>query len=367
MRKHFYSLDLLRGGAAISVAISHFFMSDSVAHNSFETLSIISVEIFFVLSGFVLAPQLIQCANSASRIGDFRIFLYRRWLRTVPAYVVALLAATLVISNSSLQDFLFYLTYTQNLTAIHITQDYFPIAWSLSIEEWFYLLFPPALIGFYGLLVKFEKLDSQKALMISAALFALVIIIVRTFILGNSGNDFDARRIVLFRLDAISYGFLLFMYLSGGLKANRWFFLATGITSVGIVFYIVGSTGHLSPIMSSQLFSFAAAGIGASLIVLMLSLESYIYSKPVMQICEYFGRTSYSIYLFHTLIIIVLTKAEVRLGFTALAFVAVCYGFSSVFYLYFEKPILEARPTYKRSAQMLEQSVIKGRDIAGTR
>jgi peptidoglycan/LPS O-acetylase OafA/YrhL len=50
------SLDLLRGLAAFAVAISHYLIFSSVTAAVPETISVLAVEVFFILSGFVLAP-----------------------------------------------------------------------------------------------------------------------------------------------------------------------------------------------------------------------------------------------------------------------------------------------------------------------
>jgi hypothetical protein len=83
------SLDLLRGLAAWTVAIPHFFVYHAVQLDFFEAISILGVEIFFVLSGYVLAPQILLCVTEA-KLKYLWVFLVRRWMRTVPAYIVAL-------------------------------------------------------------------------------------------------------------------------------------------------------------------------------------------------------------------------------------------------------------------------------------
>ena len=52
------SLDLLRGLAAYLVAIPHYFIFMGVDSKFLEFITLFSVEIFFILSGFVLGPQL---------------------------------------------------------------------------------------------------------------------------------------------------------------------------------------------------------------------------------------------------------------------------------------------------------------------
>src|SRR6266702_5939935 len=86
---HVASLDLLRGIAAFAVAISHFLIFRSLGGDAAEVVSVLAVEVFFVLSGFVLAPQILACMQSG-RPRRLWVFLVRRWMRTVPPYLMAL-------------------------------------------------------------------------------------------------------------------------------------------------------------------------------------------------------------------------------------------------------------------------------------
>ena len=76
------SLDLLRGMAAFAVMVPHFFMYYlRDAATTAEIVSVTAVEVFFVLSGFVLGPQIVLCAERRDWL-TVRTFLVRRWMRT---------------------------------------------------------------------------------------------------------------------------------------------------------------------------------------------------------------------------------------------------------------------------------------------
>src|SRR5579871_5342783 len=138
------SLDLLRGMAALAVAIPHYLTTNATFRPAVEAVAVSGVEVFFVLSGFVLAPQIVREVVG----GPWRnlgVFLVRRWMRTIPPYVVALLAIAILTGNLMTGDFARYLVYAENLTHMAVSQDFYPVAWSLGVEEWFYLLFAPML------------------------------------------------------------------------------------------------------------------------------------------------------------------------------------------------------------------------------
>ena len=131
------SLDLFRGIAGYGVAICHFYYYIYYL-NSFLFYSIFFVEFFFVLSGFVLFPQLKKVYLDKKNI---KIFYFRRWFRTIPPYLVALACYSLLFDKFD-KDTLKYLFFVQKVFDNFISYDYFSIAWSLSVEEFFYLIFP---------------------------------------------------------------------------------------------------------------------------------------------------------------------------------------------------------------------------------
>ena len=138
------SLDFLRGVAAFAVAIPHYLTANAPFQPFAESFAIAGVELFFVLSGFVLAPQIVDwVVDKPWR--NLGVFLIRRWMRTIPPYVVALVVIALLTGNLMTADFMRYLFYVENLFSSANHVDFYPVAWSLAVEEWFYLLFAPAL------------------------------------------------------------------------------------------------------------------------------------------------------------------------------------------------------------------------------
>ena len=94
INKHFYGLDLLRGISGYGVAICHFYAF--VYQNVFlEYLSFIFVEFFFVLSGFVLFPQLLKILDNKKNLV---VFYKRRWLRTLPLYFICLVIISIMFN-----------------------------------------------------------------------------------------------------------------------------------------------------------------------------------------------------------------------------------------------------------------------------
>ena len=129
-RNHVQGLDLLRGICGYVVAVCHYqWLVNKV--NYFEYISILFVEFFFILSGFVLAPQLIKIIKEKKFI---IIFFKRRWLRTIPLYLLSLIIVSIITNNLFNKDFLFYFLFLNKSLPNLLENDYFAVAWSLTVE-----------------------------------------------------------------------------------------------------------------------------------------------------------------------------------------------------------------------------------------
>jgi peptidoglycan/LPS O-acetylase OafA/YrhL len=85
-------------------------------------------------------------------------------------------------------------------------------------------------------------------------------------------------------------------------------------------------------------------------VIALSYLSNSVFDKPYLGgFCIYLGRISYSVYLFHIMLILLLrpTLQHLPLLVQLGIYVAGCAIFCSIFYQYFEKPILAARPKFK--------------------
>lgn len=139
------SLDLLRSYAVFSVVTAHTVLAFG-APPLLAPLQLggTGVDLFFVLSGWLLGRQLLLELRDTGTLSLPR-FWSRRWLRTLPAYYAVLLA-------TFLQDRLFSETHEVGWGYLVFLQNYDPglqaffVSWSLCVEEHFYLAVGPALM-----------------------------------------------------------------------------------------------------------------------------------------------------------------------------------------------------------------------------
>ncbi len=140
-----HGLDHLRAAAIILVLLFHYKFYYGVP-DWLDTLSSFGwsgVDLFFVLSGYLIADKLFHNLDAHGRI-DFKGFYLNRFLRIVPAYmaVVALYFYFPVLREGrGLQPLWKFLTFTQNFS-VDMYRNTFSHAWSLCVEEHFYVLLP---------------------------------------------------------------------------------------------------------------------------------------------------------------------------------------------------------------------------------
>jgi peptidoglycan/LPS O-acetylase OafA/YrhL len=140
-------LDFLRAIAIGGVLIYHASLFDLVSRDHWVIrFGWMGVDLFFVLSGYLIAGQLFR-PWARGDAPDYRRFFARRWLRTLPAYLamVALyFAFPAVRERPDIQPLWQFLTFTQNFALNFPIPGAFSHAWSLCVEEQFYLAFPLA-------------------------------------------------------------------------------------------------------------------------------------------------------------------------------------------------------------------------------
>ena len=344
------SLDLLRGLAAFAVMIPHFFMyylADASALA--EITSVTAVEVFFVLSGFVLGPQIVLCARRRNW-ATLRTFLLRRWMRTIPSYLVALLAISVIFGQIGSLDFLRYASYTQNLFSQHNTRDYYPVAWSLSVEEWYYVAFPPFLL-LYGKLTRASGAWFEYAG--AAVLFILVVTLIRLAYGDMADWGEHVRRVVEFRIDSIAYGFLLYLILEQAKfewnAALRLIALLLLAASTALLLHINLQMLESQAAWPRHVHPFVSAAFGMSTVTFFLSINSLLRMQWMKAIGTYLGQISYPVYLFHLAILYVLARLVPphNDAWHFLLYAGAVVLFTTIFFHGFEKPILASRPRYR--------------------
>jgi peptidoglycan/LPS O-acetylase OafA/YrhL len=222
-----FGLDLLRAAAILSVVCAHGFVVlyphfgpalGVLGHGGFY-----GVELFFVLSGFLIGQLLIRQGDQLREARQIGRFYVRRWFRTLPLFFLFLLVNVWIerqfrqhAVNPS--EALTHASFLRNFAALRLT--FFPESWSLAVEEWFYLLFPALL---WLLLQARRRFD--EAIIVSAAVFLLLSTALRMLHAHDAGATWaeSQRMVVLLRFDALMIGILAaWLAVRAPRRWNRW-------------------------------------------------------------------------------------------------------------------------------------------------
>ena len=329
---HYHSLDLLRGISGYGVAICHFY-AFFYQNPTYEYFSLLFVEFFFVLSGFVLYPQLIEVLNNKKNL---IIFYKRRWLRTIPLYIFCLILASFIFDELFSKDFFKYLFFVQDLFPDFVSNNYYPVAWSLAVEEFFYLVFPVIVI-FFG-----KKNFLKKIIILLVLIYVLKILFINEF----SSNFY--RTGTIFRFDAILIGFLARYFLI--YVNNKYMPIILLICSLILFGYFESNiVNEYEDDKTKFLFVLGVQIISLISLVTFINFEKFITNDQIKKIFSLISKQTYSVYLFHLILIHLMLKIDYTGSFPVLVYFLLLFAISSVLYYFFELPFLKIRPKILRS------------------
>lgn len=374
-----FGLDIIRSIAILMVLIGHL-IPDNTSNKFLYVIAMIfrgyGVALFFVLSGFLIGQILIRLFNKGLNISNIKNFYIRRWFRTLPLYYLALtfFLCILKISQPETNIFsLFYLKYLffiQNFDIRHMC--FFNHSWSLSIEEWFYLLLPLTLVVIKEReefsKIKFLKIPPSlnENLYIDLLVIIIFIALIRFFYvwgLNVVDGDFGVRRQIPISFDSLLTGVLFACLKINNENIYKKFLNSkTIILSSAILCILVFCSCWtllfkkllLSYFIFSNTFFWSILSFSFVLIVIFFENNELVNKKlpKIFIIKHFFEKTSiysYSMYLFHTFIIalyrIFYDNLEKSSWGTFLCILTI-YFVSAFIYRYYEKPIMNFRDRF---------------------
>lgn len=364
--KRIPELDGIRGLAILLVLGFHFIASNqTIVPGKLEGLLSFGwsgVDLFFVLSGFLIGGILLDARDSANY---FKVFYVRRFYRILPAYgAFCLLCVALSYAHLSTHAWLFegkvpwyaYLTFGQNFWMAKVNGsagNAMVVTWSLAVEEQLYLTLP--------LIIRTVSRKSLLYVLGIGVLLAPLIRVALWFALDPAHRTTATYVLAPCRMDALLSGVLAACAVRSG---AGWDWLVAHKGVVGTASVILGA-GILEMIHKQMgLGSFALASFGytwialfyLSLLLLAVTQQGFVSRLFRFRPLAELGILAYGLYLFHFLVIGVIYglagKASPQLtgvstvGLTLLSGLLV-FTLARLSWRYFEKPLINKGHRYQ--------------------
>jgi peptidoglycan/LPS O-acetylase OafA/YrhL len=308
----------------------------------------IGVDIFFVLSGFLITRILLQEKRSFGRI-NIRAFYIRRALRIFPIFYMTLFFCTIYFRLTA-QDVIVFAAYAANLSLLPVATP-LDHTWSLAVEEQFYLVWP--------LLLHFLPLRYGD-FVTKYAMPGLALLAAATIAIGDPGAQGAAfiNELPVTRMLSLAFGANLAVRQLDGREIPQRISLALG--ALGIL--ILGGTlaGRTMGIIVYEASYWVFATLGFAVLSFgIVSCCVFAGDGPapagfmVRVLCaasvRYIGRISYGLYLYHYPILYMYGLHDKQIAATGsngkllLAALFTTVVFASLSYHFVESPILRLK------------------------
>ena len=350
-RRYITGLDGIRAIAVIMVLAYH--LKLALFKSGF-----LGVTVFFVLSGYLITGILISEVEKEGTI-DLKNFWLRRIRRLVPAVmsmavVIIFVSAVVnrIIFTKGCKDFLASVLGFNNWWQIFNKVSYFEAAgvpspfthcWSLAIETQFYLIYPLILLGIYKLVKSRGEGRANRGLLFAGVTLLLALISVILMIVLFDPQQ-DASR-VYYGTDTRAFSLLF-----GALLAILWEYRmvprrlsASANMVLGSVSFAVLLVMTIAINGSSNFWYRGGQFVGTILTVLVIytvsgrkTWLSRFLSNPVL---KWIGDRSYSIYLWHYPIILLISKGIKASWWITLIEIVLSVVLAELSYRFIETPI----------------------------
>lgn len=362
LKERIFGLDVLRATAILMVVSSHLLWiypkSNAFIPTLFELFGFWGVELFFVLSGFLIGSILYKTfINENFTLNSVFHFLKRRWFRTLPNYYLVLLLNILIafFLGFSIENTGSYFLFLQNFASK--SPVFFPESWSLSIEEYTYLLLPFSLF-FVGL----TKVKNKSKLFLLVIVALISVFWMNKFIYHSQHKisnlsewNLNLKSVLIYRIDAILIGVLAACFsfnFDSIWKKSKGVFAVIGF---GILFFLMFGIIPLNLTIEQNPFFWNVMYLPITSVAFAFLLPFFsnwkTFTNSILYPIELISKISYSIYLLHYSIILQLLKVFIDTSqmstterhFFAFIYLTITFLLSYVLYRFYEKPIMNWR------------------------
>lgn len=359
MKNKLYGLDHLRALAIILVFFFHYYIVSGGQPEwlpNVASFGWIGVDLFFVLSGFLISSQLFEQIKQGQKI-SFKQFFLKRFFRIIPVFTVTIgiyFSFPSFREKESLPPLWKFLTFTQNMGLNIKDFGTFSHCWSLCVEEHFYFFLPIILIAL------------QKLKLFSKSYWLLI----GLFIAGFTFRVYSFNHLFLPKIATENSWLYWYKYIYYP-TYNRLDGLLVGVSIAGVYIFLPNLWSKISEYgnsmfviglsiliityflcedlttFSASIFGFVFIAIGFGYIVLCsISYTSFLY-KWKSKTTTFIATLSYAIYLTHKGVIhtthLFLKEFEINDNVMLVICILTCIAFAYFLHLTVEKPFMNLR------------------------
>lgn len=375
-------LDGVRAFAVLIVMLFHF----AVLAEPLFVGGLVGVDIFFVLSGFLITNLLLDEQRRDNRV-DFRGFYHRRILRLFPAmYAILALYALVAVVIGRKYPVVWAELAAAALYSYHLFLGFFGFPtpgsprtmfhlWSLSVEEWFYFFWPLTLVA------AIASVKRQKVMIVGSLVFITFWMSVRLtaplFDVDLSATaeapfrDADLPylaqvlyRFSIMRFDMLVLGCLLAFVrrnprLLGGPEGGRSLDVLAGIGAALLTAEILlGGRVEFFTAFQSVGFNLALLGIAPVLLWIHRHGDSHVARLLALPVAVWIGKRSYGLYLWHEVLNPLVPGAGGKVGLLVRITVlfAASFALAELSWRFIESPFLRRKATKYGRAGLRKQT-----------
>jgi peptidoglycan/LPS O-acetylase OafA/YrhL len=303
------------------------------------------VDLFFVLSAYLITDLLLREKEEFGRI-NIKSFYMRRVLRIWPLYYAFIAAVILFSGLDSGQKFpnhflIPFLLFVGNWSFVLIgwPNSVLVPLWSVSVEEQFYLFWPPIVARL-----------TRERIVTAAWIMVAIANTVRIYEIGMTHSSADQLWANTFaHLDSLAAGILIAALLGGGvpnLRSGLRLVLAIG----GIL--LIGLRGHFVTDMKDPQNLGAALGYPVVVIGCCMLLFAFLGLRVRIPIVSYLGKISYGLYVYHLMAVRLADKilpeyhGGIFVAGRLVVGLALTIAISALSYVVLEKPFLKLKQRF---------------------
>lgn len=360
MKRYISSLDGLRGFGILFVVLYHLIILQG-QNATIVGFSWVFIQMFFIQSGYLITKILVNSKDQPLKI-YLKKFFWNRILRIFPVYFLYLfLLMGIYLLIQSPVDFWqrapFLFTYTYNFTRLIESIDFHPLyvhLWSLSVEEQFYLVWPFFIYFLSGRQLKFFVISMF--ILCPVVRYFLAEYLLQHSTLGEERVGEAVYGFTLSHFDAFAAGSAIVIFSLEDKKQFAW----KTLTLVGGIAVAVLAVNHFtSPSIYEDVswtnlglqlanlgnlqhvWSYTLVNVLFALIILVIIQSTYrgiFHWKPFVAM----GKVVYGTYIFHFLILLILSRTLGHLPVWTLYLIAMpaAYIAGHLSYTFFEKKFL---------------------------